>query len=230
MLTDKSIKRDGPYSLFYRVLVELRKKASVLSRGKRNREIEKELHGIDFSIFSNNCLGGVFYHDAGRQFTSPTVNTAMDGPDFLKFLEDPKKYLTAPMEFITFPGHNYPIAHIEDIEIRFVHYKSPEEAEAKWRERGKRIVWDNLFIIATNHDGCGAPEIMERFDRLPYANKIMFVSNSHPQYPWAVEVPQFRGRFQVKIMTAFGNFRGQRYYETCFDIPKWIKKCSNTKL
>ena len=30
-----------------------------------------------------------------------------------------------------------------------------------------------------------------------------------------------------EIMTAFANFRGQRYYETCFDIPKWIKDNSN---
>ena len=230
ILSDKTIKRDGKYSFPYRFLVELRKRVAPLFRKKLNVSIEEELEGIEFTIFSNNCLGGVFYHDANRRFTSPTVNTAMDGEDFLRFVENPKKYLSAPMNFFTFPGHNYPIAQIEDIEVRFVHYKTPEEAETKWRERAERIVWDNIFIIATNHDGCGDRTIMERFNKLTYENKIMFVSNSYSQYPWAVEVPQFRGRFQVKIMTAFANFKGQRYYETCFDIPKWIKECTKNRI
>ena len=52
----------------------------------------------------------------------------------------------------------------------------------------------------------------------------MFVSDEYPQYPWAITVPQFKGRHQVRIMTAFANFRGQRYYETCFDLAEWIRK------
>lgn len=222
MLSDQTIKRDGKYPLPRRILLAARKKASAKSRRKLNAEIREKLDGIEFSVFSNNCLAGVFYHDANRRFTTPTINTGMDGEDFLRFLENPRHYLECPMEFIQFPGHHYPIAHMDDIEVRFTHYKTPEEAEQKWRERAKRIVWDNLYIVATNHDGCNTPELMERFDRLPYKNKVMFVSQVYPQYPWAITVPQFRGRFQVRIMTAFANFKGQRYYETCFDLPQWI--------
>lgn len=227
MLSNQNIVRDGPYSFPQRILLAMRKKVSVLFRPKLNAILNKKLQGVEFSILGNNCLAGVFYHDAGRQFTSPTVNIAMDGEDFIRFLENPKAYINCPMEFMTWPGHNYPIARIKDIEVRFVHYKSKAEAEAKWNQRAERIVWDNLYIVSTDHDGMSNSDIMERFDKLPYKNKIMFVAGEYPQYPWAVTVPQFKGRFQVRIMTAFANFRGQRYYETCFDLADWIRQNSN---
>lgn len=230
MLSDHTIKRDGPYSLPRRILLAARKKTSVAFRPKRDARIHEMLEGVDFSIFCNNCLAGVFYHDAQRQFTTSTINTAMDGEDFLRFLENPKHYLNHPMLFVEFPGHDYPIALIDDIEVRFVHYKTQQEAEEKWRQRGERIVWDNLYVVATNHDGLNTDAAMERFDRLPYKCKIMYVSKEYPQYPWAVTVPQFKGRFQVRIMTAFANFRGQRYYETCFDLARWIRENSLERL
>lgn len=65
--------------------------------------------------------------------------------------------------------------------------------------------------------------MLERFDALPYTNKIMFTARDYPQYPWAIQVSQFKKRNNVRIMTAFANMRGQRYYETCFDIADWIR-------
>lgn len=72
------------------------------------------------------------------------------------------------------------------------------------------------------HDAC-----MERFDRLPYKNKIMFVSKDYPQYDWAVQIKQFKNRFQCRVTTAFADMKGHRYYETAFDIAEWIRDCSN---
>ena len=45
----------------------------------------------------------------------------MDGEDFIKFLEKPRYYLAHKMNFVVWLGHNYPIARIDDIELRFVH-------------------------------------------------------------------------------------------------------------
>ena len=229
MLSDRTIKREPIYPLPRRILLRLRKLVAPRFRPKLDQKIVRTLEGVDFSIFSNNCLGGVFYHDAKRQFTSPTINTALDGEDFIRFLERPKHYLDHEMEFFSWPDHPYPIAKIDDIEVRFVHYRTKEEAEEIWHRRAERILWDNLFIVATNHDGLARPDLMERFDKLPYPNKIMFVSAEYPQYPWAITVPQFRGRFQVRVMTSFANFRGQRYYETCFDLAQWIREKSLEK-
>ena len=224
MLSDESIRREGRGSLPRRLLIRARSACAGPGRARRNGQMQKLLGDAQFTIFSNNCLGGVFYHDAGREFLSPLINTAMDGEDFLRFLERPQHYLAQEMRFISWPGYDYPIARLDDIEIRFVHYATPEEAEKKFRERAQRILWDKVFIIATNHDGLGKPECMARFDRLPYRNKIMFVSGDYPQYDWALCVPQFRGRFQLRVMTNYANFRGERYYETAFDLARWISE------
>ena len=231
MLSDSTISRDGRYLLPRRVLLSIRKLASKKYRHSLNMEIREKLENVPaFTIFSNNCLGGVFYHDAGLKFTSPLINTAMDGDDFLKFLSNPKYYLTLDLEFFTYPGRNYPIARIGDIEVNFVHYKTPEECIEKWKNRAQRIVWDNIFIVATNHDGMCHDACMERFDKLPYQNKIMFVTKEYPQYSWAVPIKQFKNRFQCRITTAFADMKGHRYYETAFDIPEWIRiNCAKGK-
>ena len=92
MLGDKSILRNKNHNIIFRFWLHIRKYFSKFSRPRLNEEIHRNLDEIDFTLFSNNCLGGVFYHDAGRQFTSPTVNLAFDGEDFIKFLENPFKY------------------------------------------------------------------------------------------------------------------------------------------
>lgn len=228
MLADTTIKRDGPALLPRRFLLAARKIVAKKNRDRLNLEIREKLKGSKpFTIFSNNCLGGVFYHDAGVQFTSPLINTAMDGEDFLKFLEKPRYYLEHDMEFFSWPGRDFPIARIDDIEVNFVHYKTPEECIEKWNRRSERIVWDNIFIVATNHDGMCHEDCMERFDRLQYNNKIMFVSNDYPQYDWAIPITQFKNRFQCRVTTSFADMKGHRYYETAFDIAKWISDNSN---
>lgn len=228
MLADTTIRRDGPPSMPRRLLLAVRKKVAKKYRPSLDTKIRATLKDAkQFTIFSNNCLGGVFYHDADQQFTSPLINTAMDGDDFLKFLEKPRYYLEYEMEFFSWPGRNFPVARIDDIEVNFVHYKNPEECLQKWKERAERIVWDNIFVIATNHDGMCHEDCMERFGRLPYKNKIMFVSKEYPQYDWAIPIRQFKNRFQCRVTTAYADMKGHRYYETAFDIAKWIRDSSN---
>ena len=227
MLADKTIRRESTVHLPRRILLAVRKKVSGKYRAILNENIREELKDVKpFTIFSNNCLGGVFYHDAGLQFTSPLINTAMDGDDFLKFVSDPKHYLKHEMEFFQWAGRDFPIARIDDIEVNFVHYKTPEECVEKWKERAERIIWDNIFIVATNHDGMCHDDCMERFDRLPYKNKIMFVSKDYPQYDWAIPIRQFKNRFQCRVTTSFADMKWHRYYETEFDIAKWIRENS----
>ncbi len=227
MLSDTTIKRDGPYSFPRRAILTLRKRASVRYRDALNATIRDTLKDVKpFTIFSNNCLGGIFYHDAGLPFTSPLINTAMDAEDFLKFVRDPKRYIDRDMEFFSWPGRDFPIARLDDVEVNFVHYKTPEECVETWRRRAARIVWDNIFIVATDHDGMYQEQRLQEFDRLPYKNKIMFVSKDYPQYDWAIPIKQFKGRYQCRITTSFADMRGHRYYETAFDIAKWIRENS----
>lgn len=55
-------------------------------RERRNIEMRKVLGSANFSVFSNNCIGGVFLHDAGMRFNSPLVNLAMGGGKLHIFL------------------------------------------------------------------------------------------------------------------------------------------------
>lgn len=229
MPADPIIVHDPPYSLPRKILLKVRQSFGARHRPKLNRQIQQTLEGIEFSVFSNNCLGGVFLHDAGHAFTSPTVNMSFDGYDFMRFLENPQYYLSREIEFYKDEKYSFPMGRIDDVKIYFVHYKTPEEAREAWIRRKPRIIWDNLFIISTDHDGMYLPELMERFDKLPYKNKVMFTAKAYPQYSWAVQVPQFKRRRNVRIMTAFANLKGQRYYETCFNLAQWVKENSKNK-
>lgn len=60
---------------------------------------------------------------------------------------------------------------LADIEIRFNHYKTFEEAVEKWEERKRRINWDNLYVMAIDGDNC-SEESLQRFDALPYKHKV----------------------------------------------------------
>ena len=48
-------------------------------REKLNTEIRNTIADYEFSVFANNCIGGVFLHDAGKRFNSPLVNLRMGG-------------------------------------------------------------------------------------------------------------------------------------------------------
>lgn len=224
MLYDENIQRDFEPAIL-RYIYRFRKLLSWNNRKRLNEKIKFVLGDAKFTIISNNCLAGVFYHDAGRQFTSPTVNLAFDGEEFVRFCENMDHYLfESSFQFKESGYAPYPVANLDDIEIRFVHYKTNAECVESWDKRKLRIDWEHLFVVATDVDGLNREDLLERFDKLKFKNKIMFTSKKLPQYKWAVTVPQFTGRFQVRIMTQIANCKGQRYYETCFDIPKWIRE------
>lgn len=58
--------------------------------------LRKRLKNNEFSIISNDCTGGVIYHDLGLRFTSPTINLFFEPyEDYLYFLSNIKDYLHA---------------------------------------------------------------------------------------------------------------------------------------
>ena len=52
------------------------------------------------SIISQNCIGGVFYHDMNEKFLSPTINLYFDAYDFLKFVKNISYYLSLDIKII----------------------------------------------------------------------------------------------------------------------------------
>ncbi len=139
-------------------------------------------HG--FSLFANDCIGGVITHNVGEPFNSPTVNLFFESPEgYLLFLEHLKEYSGIPVEYLRTVeaedlGHSYPVGFLpfqgrEDIIIHFMHYKSFYEASKAWERRCARIRYDNSFAIIHFHEwNDDMKKLLKRFASLPLKGKL----------------------------------------------------------
>ena len=152
-----------------------------------------KLKNHSFTIISNTCVGGVMTHNVGEQFRSPTVNLIIYEDQFLLFCRHLKEYSICPMESPTaeeqkqFEQYSYPVgilrgatAGLPDINLYLVHYKSVEEARAKWEARYQRINYDDIFI-AMDRGIEAKEEILDAFHELPYEHKVIFSQFDDPQ-------------------------------------------------
>lgn len=140
---------------------------------KRIASIRKKLRANHFSIISQNCIAGVFYHDMGLPFLSPTINTFIKEPDFVRMVRNLQYYMDR--ELVMRWEEEYPVGILDDIEIHFMHYSTCQEAAAAWMRRKERIQYDKILILATDRDG---------FDEAVYAQwcqisypKLLFTAN-----------------------------------------------------
>ena len=193
---------------------------NVWMRCLRNQGFRRRLKNKKFTIFSSNCNGAMITHDLGQQFRSPFVNLWLTSEDFVLFLEQPQKYLSQELAFMNSP-YLYPVAKLDDITLYFQHYSSEEEAREMWNRRKLRINWNNLFVMMTDRDQCTL-DLLCRFDRLPYRNKVVFTCKPMPEIASAVYIPGFEKDQCVGICSEFvDNWRGIRYYDS-FDFVDWL--------
>lgn len=150
----------------------------------------KRLVNKDICLIASKCNGAMILHDLRLQFKSPFVNLWLRPKDFIKLLSSLREYMGYDLKFTTEEGIEYPVGLLKDIKIYFQHYKTEEEAKAKWNERAKRMDYDKLFILFTDRDGCTEQDIVE-FDNLPYKNKVIFVNKPHPNIKSAVYIRGF---------------------------------------
>lgn len=212
----------------------------IIARAGRWLAIQKrkaKLKNHSFSIISNTCVGGVMTHNVGEQFRSPTVNLIIYEDQFLMFCRHLKEYAACPMDAPTkeeqkqFEQYSYPVGILRgapvglpDINLYLVHYKTVEEARAKWEARYRRINFDDIFIVMDR--GIEAKEeILDAFHELPFAHKVIFSQFDDPQrYPCNFH-PSFytAERFMSGAMynnTQRGIFRYHWMDE--FDYVRWL--------
>lgn len=193
-------------------------------RKKYFKKTKDRLQNRDFSLVSNYCSGCVLLHELGMRFNSQFVNLAIHSEDYIEYLENFDKYNEMPLRFIEPDAKKgYPIGKLGDLTIYFVHYKTNEQAREKWEQRKQRINKDNLFIIymCQDEDGCNE-EIMERFDRLPFPNKVMFTNKEYPQFKSAFFCKEFVNEPGVPMFYDFKNhFTVKRKYDV-FDFVSWF--------
>ncbi len=175
------------------------------------------------TIIASNCNGGILCHDLGLPFLSPTVNLSFDMNDFVKMLENLPYYMAQPVRPYEDPRFDYPCGMIGDIEIRFNHYKTFDEAAAKWDQRKQRIDWDNLFILGIDGDGCTG-QTLERFDALPYERKVLFTHIPHPELRSACYIPGFEAEDSVGVLLNFKDQFLVRRYLDDFDSVAFLNQ------
>lgn len=141
----------------------------------------------DFTIISQNCAGGIIYHKLGMRMDSPTINTVLEGENFVKFVENFEYYITlepvkAKDSYVDVA--NNVVCHyfsLGDITIKCFHEKTYEIAIEKWKRRIERVHQDNIFVIANTWDLQGKKELVDRICNCKYPSVVLSYGESYNQ-------------------------------------------------
>ena len=153
----------------------------------RNRAM---LTNYDTCIICGNCLGGYIYHWLGLKFNSPFINLFLSNEDFIAALEDWDNFIEAPIVEYVQNEFPYPIGLINGVKLHFMHYSSFDEATEAWERRKKRITSDNMCVMFSNFEG--EQSILERFEKLPFQRKVVFVESRTIKSPSAFYIKGYR--------------------------------------
>lgn len=150
------------------------------------RSIRKRLKNQEFTLITNDCFGGIIYHQLGLPFQSPTINLYFDFEGYLAFARDIPYYLGCEIEDVSAQsGLPFPVGRIVPkdeshipVTLNFVHYNSFEEAVSKWKKRAERIHYDNIVFLYY-HLGEEEPDLFREFETLP-GKKMMILQRDMP--------------------------------------------------
>ena len=168
----------------------------------------------NFTIISNDCWAGHVYRYFGIPYNTPTIGTGFFADDYIKFVSSLEKYLNEELIMIdvheskhyedVLKGSSHflkcPYARLGDIEVRFGHYNSADEAYNKWNRRRDRMNLDNLIVKMSEHNKC-TKEILVAFDALPYQKKFVFTTRDY-KLESQVIYKEYLGKDDIKNGTA----------------------------
>lgn len=164
-----------------------------LQRSQVQKRIANAANGVNgdgVSFISQNCIGGVLYHDLGLQFLSPTVNVFIPEPGFVKLVRDLRYYME--QELVMRWGEEYPIGMLDDVEVHFMHYETCKEAKEAWEKRKARINWDKIFVIATDRNGFD-DAIFEEWKKISYPKILFTAQKKYASEADSVYFPGYEG-------------------------------------
>ena len=175
------------------------------------------------TLICNNCLAGCVLHDYNMRFDTPTINLWIPFPDYMKFLKRLKFFINADFQEIKEDGINYPIGLLGgEVKVYFLHYHSFEEAVNKWKQRAKRIHWDNIKFILVERDGCSSQDLID-FDSLPLANKVALTRTNDLNLNSAFHIKGYDNKEELGDIMFFKGVLGRRIYDQ-YDWYSFLKK------
>lgn len=154
-------------SPFRRLAMRFRRKAFL----RRQRE---RLTCRDFTLITNNCLGGILYHQLGMRFLSPTINIAIFPEDYIAFCQDLAYYVGCRLVDVSAEMERpYPVGRLiptdtehRPVTLHFIHYASFAEAAERWAARVGRINYDRLIFLYDHTQGPNEA-LFRAFEALP---------------------------------------------------------------
>lgn len=169
------------------LIKKIRLKVNKIGSKRRNKKIKNK----DITILSNNCWAGITYQYLNLRFNSPTIGLYFMAEEYIDFLENLDECITGKIEFISYEQSKYKDYLIErqlknmiigklnnKIEVFFLHYKTIEEAKEKWEKRCKRIDKNNMIVKFNDQNNCSL-ELLNRFEKLSFKNKICFTAKNY---------------------------------------------------
>lgn len=196
-------------------------------------EAQAKLRNRDFTIISQDCIGGLMYHKLNLEFASPTINLAVYGEDFVKLVKNPRFYfelepyvLQEDYRFVP-NSQAFPLLQVGDIKLYCLHYDTGAEAIAAWKRRSKRVNYDNIFIVSNEWD-LQDSELIGRVLEAPSRGTVIFTWN---KYEDSRCVPLDHSRFSIPegfriprpdITDPIPPRNEDRYYETVLDYVNWL--------
>lgn len=179
------------------------------------------------SIISRDCCGGVFYHDCMQRFLSPTIGLYFSNEDFVLFCSHLSAYLSTKITPKKDSNAKYPIGILSneygEVEVRFLHYDSFDDAVAKWEYRSKRVDFDNLYIIL--NAGPDAPEsLIKNFGAIECSNKVLLTSHADTnKYPYCFNMKCFEQGYSGPIVRHKSKISATRHMYD-FNFVKFVNK------
>ena len=198
----------------------------------RRKKMRRNLRNKEFTLLTPDCIGGRLYHDLRLQFRSPTINLMMFQPHFLLFVSNIEEYVDGSFTFYSDAEYTCPCAKLKpkkedlpEIIVHFSHYDDKDIAEKKWRERAKRINWDNIFVLIEERDGITEEEL-KRLANLNVKGVVAFTYNKYTEMPYSVYLPKYHNDGEVGNILARRYWDDSREYERIFDFVKWFNEAN----
>lgn len=210
----EELMQDGQAGMYYRHhmvvlakewVVQLKRKCIALPgrvAGKLNHMIgqykslkaRKMVINKPLTIISQNCIGGVIYHDLGWKFLSPTINLFMNSADFVKFVNRLEHYIS--QEMVMRWDEFYPIGMLDDIEVHFMHYNTCRDAKVAWERRCSRMEWERILVLCTDRDGFTETSF-EQWQQIEYPKLLFTANKKYCNHPDSLFFPEYKKQEMV---------------------------------
>ena len=195
---------------------------------KKASKIHSLLGKKSIIILSSDCVGGRVMNDFQLPVYTPTVNNWYSNDGFLKLCENLEHYMNEPVVLSEKDDEGHYTGILDDITIHFGHEDDPNKAIKKWN-RGckmllKAIEGDHDFLIVYNDRNHFEDSYLERFENLPYNNKILFTHKKHAHYSSTFYMDNEDHLDCVKTMTLFENYISLRRRYDRYDFYKIISE------